>query len=119
MRNIRVARLTIARSAVGIARGVVGVVVGVVGVVGVGVVIGGAQAAQAARIDVNTTVQTRGNNDGDCSLGEAIVAANTNAAVDGCAAGDLEPAVDVISVPAGDYVLSAADVDGAGLPTIA
>ena len=43
--------------------------------------------AQAATITVNTNNDEQ-NTDGDCSLREAIAAANTDAAVDGCTAGD-------------------------------
>ena len=42
--------------------------------------------ASAATITVNTTADEL-NADGDCSLREAVEAANTNAAVDGCTAG--------------------------------
>jgi CSLREA domain-containing protein len=45
-----------------------------------------ASPAWAAAITVNTTANEL-NSDGDCSLREAVEAANTNAAVDGCAAG--------------------------------
>jgi cysteine-rich repeat protein len=84
---------------------------------------------QAATITVNTTTAC-GNQpcttdaDGQCSLGEAIVAANTNADVDGCvgsgAYGD-----DVIELASGaTYTLTAIDNDAAttqgpnGLPQI-
>jgi CSLREA domain-containing protein len=53
-------------------------------------------------IVVNTTTDEL-NGDGDCSLREAIVAANTNAAVDGCAAGS---GADTIVVPNGTYYLT-------------
>src|SRR5215210_5647955 len=43
-------------------------------------------AVPGTTIKVNTIVD-ESNNDGDCSLREAIQAANTNAAVDGCKAG--------------------------------
>jgi CSLREA domain-containing protein len=43
------------------------------------------------------------NKDGDCSLREAIIAANTDTAVSGCAAGS---GADVISVPFGTYSLT-------------
>ena len=43
-------------------------------------------AVQAAGIAVDTTTDEL-NSDGDCSLREAVQAANTDAAVDGCAAG--------------------------------
>ena len=55
-------------------------------------------------IQVNTTVEGV-NSDGDCGLHEAVQAANTNAAVDGCSAGSAV-GVDPIVVPAGTYVLS-------------
>ena len=61
-------------------------------------------AARAATIDVTTQVDEL-NEDGDCSLREAIVAANTNTAVDGCTAGD-SGVVDVINVPADIYNLT-------------
>lgn len=63
--------------------------------------------AHAETINVNT-VDDELNSDGDCSLREAVVAANTNTAVDGCTAGD---GSDIISVPPGTYMLSLA---GAG-----
>lgn len=63
--------------------------------------------AHAAAISVTTTVDEN-NVDGDCSLREAIIAANGDVAVDACAAGS---GADVISVPAGTYTLSLA---GAG-----
>lgn len=44
---------------------------------------------------------------GNCTLREALVAANTNAAVDGCPAGQAGPAVvDLVRLPAGTYNLS-------------
>jgi CSLREA domain-containing protein len=55
----------------------------------------GAPVAYAATISVNTTADEL-NSDGDCSLREAIEAANTNSVVDACAAGDPAPTVDVI-----------------------
>ncbi len=66
-----------------------------------------ARVARAATITVNTTTDEL-NSDGDCSLREAIRAANTDAAVDGCAAGS---GADTINLPAGNYVLTLA---GAG-----
>ncbi len=45
------------------------------------------------------------NGDGDCSLREAIQAANLNTAVDACAAGS---GADIIELPAGTYTLSIA-----------
>jgi CSLREA domain-containing protein len=52
--------------------------------------------ANAATFTVNTIADEL-NADGDCSLREAIEAANTNAAADACAAGDAAPTVDVIN----------------------
>lgn len=52
-------------------------------------------------IRVNTT-RDELNNDGDCSLREAIVAANNNAPEDGCRRGD---GADRILIPAGTYDL--------------
>ncbi len=56
----------------------------------------------AASINVTTT-DDEVNSDGDCSLREAIIAANTDTAVSGCAAG---AGADVISVPTGIYNLT-------------
>jgi CSLREA domain-containing protein len=50
-----------------------------------------APVAHAASISVTTTTDEL-NTDGDCSLREALRAANTNAAVDRCAAGSSTPA---------------------------
>ena len=61
-----------------------------------------ALTARAATISVNTTTDEY-NSDGDCSLREAIVAANTDTAVDACPAGS---GADTIVVPAGTYILS-------------
>ncbi len=61
-----------------------------------------APAARATVLAV-TTVTDELNTDGDCSLREAVVAANTNAAVDACGAG---AGVDLILLPAGTYLLS-------------
>lgn len=58
----------------------------------------------AATITVTTTADEL-NSDGDCSLREAIRAANTDAVVDACAAGS---GTDTIVVPAGNYVFDAA-----------
>ncbi|MBN2147626.1 MAG: CSLREA domain-containing protein [Anaerolineales bacterium] len=68
-----------------------------------------AQAYPAAgtRIEVTTTTDEL-NNDGDCSLREAVRAANTDAAVDACPAGN---GTDAIFLPAGTYKLS---IDGSG-----
>ena len=61
-------------------------------------------AASAATITVNTTTDEI-NNDGDCSLREAIRAANLDQAVDACPAGS---GADTIILPAGNYVLNLA-----------
>jgi CSLREA domain-containing protein len=58
--------------------------------------------AQATSIAVNTTANEL-NSDGDCSLREAITAANWDSAVDGCLAG---AGVDTIVLPAGTYDIS-------------
>src|SRR5687767_1914537 len=60
-----------------------------------------------ATITVNSTAQSPGTS-GDCTLGEAIDAANANVAVDGCAAGS-SSGTDVIQIPAGTYTLTAID----------
>ncbi len=59
-------------------------------------------SAWAATITVNTTSDEL-NSDGDCSLREAINAANSNGAVDACTAGS---GTDTIVVPAGTYTLT-------------
>ncbi len=65
-----------------------------------------AAQAHAAAITPNTIVDEL-NSDGDCSLREAIQAANTNAAVDACAAGEPVPTVDVIGpVVTGTIILT-------------
>lgn len=58
--------------------------------------------AHAGGIVVTTTADEL-NNDGDCSLREAIRAANTDSTVDGCFAGS---GADVISLGIGTYTLS-------------
>ncbi len=63
--------------------------------------------AHAATITVNTT-NDENNSDGDCSLREAIIAANTDTAVDACPAGN---GADTITLPAGTYLLSLAGAD--------
>lgn len=68
-----------------------------------------APVAKAATIYVNTTDDVVAN-DGNCSLREAVQAANQNKAVDGCAAGELA-AVDRIVIPAGTYNIT---ITGAG-----
>lgn len=56
-------------------------------------------SAHAATITVNTTATT--GSVSDCTILDAVDAANTNLAVNGCIAGDAEPAVDTINLPAG------------------
>lgn len=68
----------------------------VVALVGAAVIPLTATPAYASSIQVTTTDDEL-NSDGDCSLREAVEAANTNASVDACAAGVPAPAVDVIS----------------------
>lgn len=68
--------------------------------------------ARAATISVNTTTDEL-NTDGDCSLREAVRAANLNQAVDACPAGS---GADTIILPAGDYLfLLAGASENAGL----
>jgi len=68
--------------------------------------------AHAATMTVNTIADEL-NSDGDCSLREAIHAANTNAVVDACAAGEPGPIVDVI-----DFSVTGTITLGSTLPTI-
>ncbi len=63
-----------------------------------------ARPALAATITVNTTADDTTNN-GNCSLREAVIAANTDAARDACRAGS---GADTITLPAGTYALSIA-----------
>jgi CSLREA domain-containing protein len=60
--------------------------------------------ARAATITVDTTADEN-NSDGDCSLREAIRAANLDTAVDACPAGS---GTDTIILPAGNYVFDPA-----------
>ena len=64
--------------------------------------VAGANSADATIITVNTTADEL-NSDGDCSLREAVRAANADAAVDGCTAGS---GADMILLPAGTYTLT-------------
>lgn len=70
---------------------------------------GAAEARASAAAPMATIMVTTNsdelNSDGDCSLREALRAANTNTAVDACPAGS---GTDVISIPAGTYVLTLA-----------
>ncbi len=71
---------------------------------GAALLTGPAGPAQATTITVTTTTDEL-NGDGDCSLREAIVAANTNTAVDACPAGT---GADTITLPAGTFTLTIA-----------
>ncbi|MBK5232831.1 MAG: CSLREA domain-containing protein [Thermoleophilia bacterium] len=64
-----------------------------------------APSAGAVDIPVNTTDDVYGGSPANCSLREAITAAQTNAAFDGCPAG---LATDVIKVPGGTYKITRA-----------
>jgi CSLREA domain-containing protein len=71
-----------------------------------------ASAAREAGTQISvTTVQDELNADGDCSLREAVQAANTDGAVDACPAGS---GSDTISIPAGEYILSLAGTEENG-----
>ncbi|MCA9971122.1 MAG: DUF11 domain-containing protein [Anaerolineales bacterium] len=67
------------------------------------------QAAPQTAITVTTAADEQDAN-GLCSLREAVQAANTNTAVDACAAGSGPD--DVILIPAGHYLLTLADPAG-------
>jgi len=73
--------------------------------------IGLAATARGTTITVNSTDDSLAV-DGNCTLREAIIAANTDAAVDACPAGS---GADVVVVPAGTYTLTliGADEDAA------
>jgi CSLREA domain-containing protein len=64
--------------------------------------LGGLDSAHAASIAVDTTADDTAVN-GNCTLREAVIAANTDSVVDACPAGS---GADVISVPAGTYLLT-------------
>jgi CSLREA domain-containing protein len=73
--------------------------------------------ARGATIQVNATADENSAtaDNGNCTLREAILSANTNAAVDGCTAGEVGPGVvDHVLVPSGTYVLSIAGSDSTG-----
>lgn len=61
-----------------------------------------ASAGYATAINITTPADDLTAN-GNCTLREAVIAANTDTAVDGCPAGS---ASDAIIVPAGTYVLT-------------
>jgi CSLREA domain-containing protein len=87
MKLLRIARMT----------ALLGVLVAVLAVL-----LGDPGPALAATITVTTTTDEL-NADGDCSLREAVRAANLNTPVDSCTAGS---GVDTIDVPPGTYTLS-------------
>jgi CSLREA domain-containing protein len=78
-------------------------------VVGVALALTRGRAAAATTITV-TTFADELNSDGDCSLREAVRAANLNTAVDACPAGSSAGA-DTIVVPAGTYTLTRSGSD--------
>jgi|SRR5262245_12801566 len=65
-------------------------------------VVGIATVARGTTIPVDSTADSLAV-DGNCTLREAIIAANTDAAVDACPAGS---GADVVVVPAGTYTLT-------------
>ncbi|MDZ4684367.1 MAG: choice-of-anchor Q domain-containing protein, partial [Planctomycetaceae bacterium] len=71
-----------------------------------------AQPIHAATIAVTTTTDEL-NPDGDCSLREAVRAANANVTVDACPAGENNQ-TDTITVPAGTYTLTVVGNDNDG-----
>ena len=77
----------------------------------VALVLGMATVARAATITVNSTADAVVN-DGNCTLREAILAANRDRAVDACGAGS---GPDVVVVPSGTYHLTGAADEDAGL----
>lgn len=74
--------------------------------VAVALAVFGVAPARAATITPSPTAPD-GAADGQCSLREAIQAANTNLPVDSCAPGQ-SSVVDVVSLPAGTYMLTGA-----------
>jgi len=69
--------------------------------------------AYAGTINVNSTLQRGSGTTGVCTIGAAIIAANTNANVDGCTGATASP--NTIMVPAGTYTLTVVD-NNFGLP---
>jgi len=84
-----------------------GVAIALVAIV---LLLAGGQPAYAVDITVNTTADDF-TDDGDCSLREAITAANTDTARDACPAGS---GADVITLPAGTYGLTIAGTSEGG-----
>jgi hypothetical protein len=74
------------------------------------VLLAGASAAFSAEIVVTTTAESPGG-ESDCTLGEAIQAAEDDSGVDGCGAGS---GADTIALPAGTYTLSTGLATAAG-----
>src|SRR5258708_25342277 len=82
-----------------------------------------ATAHATATIAVNTTLQRSVATSSLCSLGAAIITANTNTTTDGCAISGTATAPYTINIPAGTYTLSNVDnttIQGVpfGLPVI-
>jgi CSLREA domain-containing protein len=82
-----------------------------------------APPAHATEITVNTAADQNGGSPGECSLREAMLAALLNAVVDGCAAGQAGPAVDVIKFNIGGggvqtITINKIDNNNVGLPEI-
>ncbi len=76
---------------------------------------GAVEPAYAGTINVNSTAQRGSGTTGVCTIGAAIIAANTNAVVDGCTGATAAP--NTIILPAGTYTLTAVDNTGSfGLP---
>jgi CSLREA domain-containing protein len=76
-------------------------------------------SVNAVTINVNT-FEDEVNTDGDCSLREAIVAANTNTRIDACTTGSSSDG-DIITLAPGTYMLRTIDNDNDGpngLPSI-
>src|SRR5260370_9428477 len=65
---------------------------------------GAVEPAYAGTINVNSFAQRGSGTTGVCTIGAAIVAANTNANVDGCTGATVSP--NTIMVPAGTYTLT-------------
>jgi len=76
--------------------------------------IGNLMLPLTSAITVNTTAQSP-SGPGDCTLGEAISAANNDLPVGGCSAG---AGTDTIILPAGTYTLTGDNSTGTGLPII-
>src|SRR5215213_484702 len=77
----------------------------------VALLLAAAAPASAATITVDSTEDPPVTN-GNCSLREAVTAANDGVAVDGCAAGvATDEGADTIVVPAGTYTLAGAAGD--------